>query len=163
MICGKRTCLFFVSLSLLSASCRTAKVNTTEKKIAVKDSTYTKFETVDTMLIVRPADMVSLSEKLDRLTEEPRRTKKGAATLSLSRIGDDITAICECDELKAAVEVQKETITMLRETVSEQKQTIEKGGRTDWLSVLKWIAITVGIWKVGDIVLQLVKNRSNNS
>jgi len=129
----------------------------------VTDSTYRDIKTVDTMLIVRPADMVSLSEKLDSLKKEPKTTKKGAANLSLSKIGDEIIATCECDELKAAVEVQKETITMLRETVSEQKLTLEKGGRTDWLGIIKWLAITVGIWKVGDIVHQLVRNRSNNN
>jgi hypothetical protein len=145
------------------ASCRTGRETQDEKKVTVRDSTYTTLEVQDTVLVVRDAEMANLSRKLDQLGKEPTRSRTGAATVSLSRNGDLIEASCECDELKEAVEVQKETITMLRETVSEQRLTLEKGGRTDWLAIVKWLAIAVGIWKVGDIASQLIRNRSNRN
>ncbi|WP_210707361.1 hypothetical protein [Maribacter dokdonensis] len=111
------------------------------------------------MLLVRKADTASLQTLISNLSKIPTVQTSGAATLTLTRNGEELLANCECSELKEAVKVYKETITNLREVITTQQQTInrEEGKRTNWLTLIKWVVIGALLWKAMDIASKFIK------
>lgn len=112
-------------LVLMLFSCKTKQLPPTVEHLRTeKDSTYVTLKVVDTIQVVRSADTARLSKPIQELTEIPTQIKSKHATVSISKIGNQIQAECYCDQLEAAVKLYKETITKQKQIIDQQKQTI---------------------------------------
>ena len=124
-----------------------------------KDSVFRTLEVVDTMMVVREADMAEITKSIKELTDKPVSFKSGAATATLKKVGDEIHATCECDELRQAVKLYKETIERQKTIITDQQDTITllKKEMPGWAKPFLYLGIAVTIGIFGLAVLYIIK------
>lgn len=102
-------CLLFVALLF---SCKSVKLQPlrTQTTTTIKDSVSTKTKVKDTLLVVKPQEIASLTTVIDQLSQTPTTQRNGGATVSLRRDGNTIQADCTCEEYKKAIKIYQEII-----------------------------------------------------
>lgn len=129
---------------LLVISCKSTKPLTQQFTTVVKDSIFKKVITVDTLKILRKADTAQLQVPIHQLQQTPIVQQSKTARLTLAKQNGQILAKCECPELKAALEIQKEVITHYKELNQSQKELLIQ--REKYIpKLVKWLAIVGGI------------------
>ena len=166
--------LFFFVFSAALFSCKSARIapQRTETVTTISDSTATRLITVDTLKILRPKESVSLSARFRELSSTPTVRKQGAATITQTRIGETIETICECDELRVQLEVQKEITEFYRTIATKtlQETTITQNKMPGWAKIPVYVGCTVIILAFVGLFMyirgmpkQIVRNTLNSN
>jgi len=97
--------------------------STSVEKTTVIDSTVVKFTPVDTTLTF-PADSVRIVSSVNSLSDIPTVKKGERATLSISRLGEMITADCKAEALEAKIRLLNKEIERFREVKTDRSETV---------------------------------------
>ncbi len=146
---------------VIMIGCGGAKEVGTNRTITTteKDSVFKTLEVVDTMMVIREAEMAEITKSIKELTDTPVSFKSGAATATLKKVGDEIHATCECDELRQAVKLYKETIERQKTIITDQQETITllKKEMPGWAKPFLYLGIAVAIGVLGLAALYIIK------
>lgn len=151
---------WFLLSALLAAfySCKSAKVANQATQIVTtqRDSTATRTEVRDSLLVVRKAEMAQLSHDIANLNLQGVSKTEGSATITLRRTGDRIDASCECAELKQAVQLYEKIIEnwMLRETNTQTETTVVEEQMPGWAKPFLYIGMALVAYGVLSLVLK---------
>ena len=155
-------CFFFL---LVLCSCRSVKLQPlrTQTQTTVKDSTATRTEVQDTLLVVKPKEVAKLSALLNKLGQQPIQQTTGGATFTQHRTAYEIQAECECAELKQAVQLYKEIIEFYRhkDTVTKEETTIVETKMPGWAKPFLWLGIGFVVVGLGLATLKIISMKKS--
>lgn len=137
--------LFFLVCLLFVCSCKSVKRLPLQQQTTttVTDSTATRTEVQDSLLVLRQAETATLTTLLDKLTATPITKTNGAATVTLSRQGNQIQAVANCAQLEYIVQLQKEIIEHYRQTETVTTTEVPVKTKTPWYKK-EWLWFVLG-------------------
>ena len=149
--------LWLILILVFVIGCKSQHSSTVEKT-TVTDSTVVKFTPVDTTLTF-PADSVRIVTKVNELSATPIIKKGERATLSISRIGEIITADCRAEELEAKIRLLNKEVERFRQIEKDRKETIIVPEKfVPWyIKMLAWIGGISSLYAIIRIVYIIYK------
>jgi len=146
--------LWYIFILVLIVGCKSQQ-STSVEKTTVTDSTVVKFTPVDTLISI-PADSVRIVTNVNSLSEIPIIKKGKRATLSISRIGEIITADCKTEALEAKIRLLNKEIEHFRKVETDRSEVkIVPERFVPWtVKYLAWIGGIFLLFLVGKLILK---------
>ena len=135
-----KNAIILLLLIIFAASCGGQKTASVEQHTTVKDSTVVTFKPVDTIITV-PEEKVRIEVPVSELNEVPLVKKGERTTLSISMIGEVLSAECKAEQLERKIQLMEKTIARLRSTTTDRTETIiQEVKYVPWyIKTLAWI------------------------
>jgi hypothetical protein len=146
--------LWYILILVFVVGCK-SQHSTSIEKTTVTDSTVVKFTPVDTT-VAFAADSVRIVSSVNSLSEIPTIKKGKRATLSISRIGEIITADCKAEELEAKIRLLNKEIEHFRTVETDKSEVkIVPERFVPWtIKYLAWIGGIFLLFVVGKLILK---------
>ena len=146
--------LWYIFILVLIVGCK-SQHSTSVEKTTVTDSTVVKLTPVDTT-VTFPADSVRIVTSVNSLSEVPTIKKSTRATLSISRLGEIITADCRAEALEAKIRLLNKEIEHFRKIETDRSETIVVPEKyVPWtIKYLAWIGGIFLLFVVGKLILK---------
>lgn len=132
--------LFLLLVLIFATGCGSQKTASIEEHTTVKDSTVVTYQPVDTIISIT-GEKVKVEVPVNELSPIPLIKKGERTSLSISMVGEVITAECNVEDLKKKIRLLNKIIENHKETETIKTETIiEEVKYVPWyIKILAWI------------------------